>query len=193
MMRITTGTAKGTRLDAPEGLSTRPTAERTKQAIFNILQSEIEGRRVLDLFAGSGQLALEALSRGAVYAYLSDSSPDACRIIRGNIEKTRQQEKTHVACCDFRKTIRNLAGGEPFGLIFLDPPYQSRFLEEALTRIVSAGILADGGYIVCENERGDAVSAPGLVCFRDCRYGRAHITILTKEATPNESHDLGDL
>ena len=181
MMRIITGTARGVRLETLEGDATRPTAERTKEAIFSTLQFEIADRRVLDLFAGSGQLALEALSRGAAFAYLSDSSPDACAVLRRNIEKTRFTDKTHVACCDFRKTIRNLAGKEPFDLIFLDPPYRSKFIEESLTRLLSAVLIAPNGAVVCESDRPDPFSSPGLALFRHQHYGRTFVTILKKE------------
>ena len=181
MMRIITGTAKGARLETLEGDATRPTAERTKQAIFNILQFDIEGRKVLDLFGGSGQMALEALSRGADSAYIADASPEACDIIKKNARKTKLFEKVRLVTNDYKSVIRSLSGRESFHLIFLDPPYKSDYLADAVQRIVNGGLLADGGYIVCEGENPEPVTCEGLTVFRHSKYGRAYVTILEKE------------
>ena len=181
MMRIITGTARGARLETLEGETTRPTAERTKQAIFNILQFDIEGRRVLDLFGGSGQMALEALSRGAASAYIADVDRDACEVIKRNARKTKLFEKVQLVTNDYKTVLRNLAGRESFHLIFLDPPYKSDYLADAVKRIVQGGLLADGGYIVCEGETAEPVTYEGLTVFRHSKYGRAYVTILEME------------
>ncbi len=181
MMRIITGTARGARLETLEGETTRPTAERTKQAIFNILQFDIEGRKVLDLFGGSGQMALEALSRGAASAYIADVDRDACEVIKRNARKTKLFEKMQLVTSDYKTVLRNLSGRETFHLIFLDPPYKSDYLADAVRRIVQGNLLADGGYIVCESESAEPVTCEGLTVFRHSKYGRAYVTILEKE------------
>ncbi len=181
MMRIITGSAKGARLETLEGEATRPTAERTKQAVFNILQFDVEGHKVLDLFGGSGQMALEALSRGAESAYIADVNPEACEIIKRNARKTKLFEKVRLVTNDYKSVLRNLAGRETFHLIFLDPPYHSNYLEDAVKGIVRGNLLAEGGYLVCESDKAEPVTAEGLSVFRHSKYGRAYITILEKE------------
>ena len=125
MMRVITGVAKGKKLKTLEGDATRPTSERIKGAIFSSIQFEIEGRRVLDLFAGSGQMSLEALSRGAKFAVMLDSSPAAIKIITENAEKTRLAPKCLIKREDYLSYIKKNAGKQ-FDIIFLDPPYNSR-------------------------------------------------------------------
>lgn len=185
MMRIITGTARGTKLTTPEGETTRPTAERTKQAIFNILQFELIGRRALDLFAGSGQLGLEALSRGAAYAVFSDSSQEACRAIRANIAKTHMEDRSRLICGEYQSAIRTLRGGEPFDLIFLDPPYASGLLPRSLEQLMRAGLVAENAYIVCESDDKSPFQAAGLTLFRFAGYGKNVITILKKDPSAN--------
>ena len=109
-MRIITGSAKGIKLVTLEGDATRPTSERAKEALFSMIQFDIEGRRVLDLFAGSGQLGLEAISRGAEFCMFTDSSADAISIVRKNIEKTRFGENSKTAIADYRNFLRKSDG-----------------------------------------------------------------------------------
>lgn len=180
-MRIITGSARGAKLDTLEGETTRPTAERTKQAIFNIIQFDIEGRSVLDLFGGSGQLALEALSRGASGAYVCDCSADACEIIKRNARKTHLFEKMRVVCSDYKSTIKSLSGREKFNIIFLDPPYDSDCISIALRRIMEGDILAPGGYIICESDKSSPFEYEGLTLYRHNKYGKAYVTVLKKE------------
>lgn len=181
MMRIITGTARGVKLLTLEGETTRPTSERAKQAVFNTLQFEIEHRKVLDLFGGSGQLALEALSRGADSAFVCESDPSAFEIIKANAKKTRLFEKMRLVNTDYKAALRSLAGKEAFHLIFLDPPYQSEFLSDALRRIDEGGLLTEGGYVICESDRSEPYSLPDTVLYRHAKYGKAYITILYKE------------
>ena len=181
MMRIITGSAKGAHLETLTGEATRPTAERAKQAIFNVLQFDIEGRKVLDLFGGSGQMALEALSRGAESAYVADVSPEACEIIKRNARKTKLFDKMRLVTNDYQSVLRSLSGRERFHLIFLDPPYQSDYLSTAVRAIVKGDLLAEGGYLVCECEDPEPVTGEGLTVFRHNKYGRAYVTILEKE------------
>ncbi|MBE6636592.1 MAG: 16S rRNA (guanine(966)-N(2))-methyltransferase RsmD [Ruminococcaceae bacterium] len=183
MMRIITGSAKGARLETLEGETTRPTAERTKEAVFSILQFDLEGRRVLDLFGGSGQLALEALSRGAASAYIADADPAACEVIKRNARKTKLFDRMTLLCTDFKSVLRNLSGKQTFHLVFLDPPYQSGYLPTALKLLSDYGLVTEGGYVVCETESPEPLSCPGMSLFRHSKYGRAYITILEKERT----------
>ena len=129
-MRIITGSAKGVKLLTLEGLETRPTAERTKEAVFSMLQFDIEGRTVLDLFGGSGQLGLEALSRGAEFAVIVESSRQAFEVIRRNAQNVLKDEmdsRAKLMKMDYRSAVAQLAG-QKFDLVFLDPPYALRLL-----------------------------------------------------------------
>ena len=180
-MRIITGTAKGTRLETLDGETTRPTSERTKEAIFSTIPFDIEGRSVLDLFAGSGQLALEALSRGASKALLCDANPDAFEILRRNAQKTKLYERCRILKSDYKDVLRGCAGREKFDLIFLDPPYKSDMLQDALKRIDYHDLLNVSGLIICENETPEPICFDGYSILKYNKYGRACITILTKE------------
>ncbi len=180
MMRIITGSARGTRLETLEGENTRPTAERTKMAIFNTLQFDIEGRKVLDLFGGSGQMALEALSRGAVSAFICEADNAAFDIIKRNAQKTKLFDKVRLVCTDYKSALRSLSGKEKFNIIFLDPPYNSDYLSDALKKIVDGDLIENGGYVVCESDKSEPFTAPGLPVYKHAKYGKAYITILEK-------------
>ena len=182
MMRIITGSARGMKLETLEGEATRPTAERTKMAIFNILQFDIEGRKVLDLFGGSGQMALEALSRGASGAFICEASNDAFDVIKRNAQKTKLFDKVRLVCTDYKSALRSLSGRERFNIIFLDPPYKSDYMKDALIKIVDGDLLENGGYIVCESDQSEPFEADGTTLYKHARYGRAYITILEKNA-----------
>ncbi len=179
-MRIITGTARGTRLETLEGERTRPTAERTKQAIFNILQFDIEGRMVLDLFGGSGQMALEALSRGACGAYVCDSSPEACEVIKRNARKTHLFEKMRLVCNDYKATLKNLSGRESFDIVFLDPPYDSDAILISLKKLSEGRLVRDGGFVVCESSKDTIFSCEGFSLVKHSKYGKAYVTVLQK-------------
>ena len=183
MMRIITGTARGVKLETLDGETTRPTSERAKEAVFSMLQFDIENRSVLDLFGGSGQLALEALSRGAEKAFISDSDQSACEVIKRNAKKTKLFDRTRVVCSDCRAVIRNLSGREKFGLIFLDPPYKSGLVPEMLERLEKYGLVAEGGLIVCESDAEQPFSLPGYELKKHAKYGRAYVTVLRKQCS----------
>ena len=181
-MRIIAGSARGTRLETLEGESTRPTSERAKEAVFSMLQFELRGRRVLDLFAGSGQLALEALSRGAERALLCDASDKAMEIVRRNVEKTRMGDRCTLRTGDYAAICRSL-GGEKFDLVFLDPPYAQHLVCPALRVLLQIGALETDALIVCESEEADIFERDEALraCFevrRAAKYGVAHITVL---------------
>lgn len=183
-MRIISGKAKGRRLIAPKGEHTRPTAERVKEAVFSMIQFELADTRVLDLFGGSGQMALEALSRGAATAVICDSDKAAIAAIRANAESTGLGENLRVFETDYQALIRTYHSKTAFDVIFLDPPYAKNLLPDALDRLSRAGMIAPGGIVICESDADRPVEYPGLVLRRFARYGRIFITVLVNEVNP---------
>ena len=184
MMRIITGSAKGVRLETLEGENTRPTSERIKEAVFSAIQFEVEGCRVLDLFAGSGQMGLEALSRGAESCMFTDSSPEAIAIVKKNIEKTKFTDRCRYLISDYRNYIRKAANEKEFDLIFIDPPYADNSVGDALERILKANLAARGCIIVCESGSEDIFAqreelASRFEIKKSARYSKSFITILT--------------
>ena len=185
MMRIITGRAKGVRLETLEGITTRPTSERVKEALFSTLQFDLQGRSVLDLFAGSGQLSLEAISRGAASAVMVDRSKDAVRIIKKNIEKTKLSDMCEVHNCEFKEYILKNKG-KKFDIVFIDPPYAAGLYEECIALLLSCDMLKPSSMVVCESECDDLLSnAPEIYAqleiLKHTRYGRAAITIFKKK------------
>lgn len=182
-MRIITGSAKGINLQTLEGDATRPTSARAKEALFSMLQFDIEGRRVLDLFGGSGQLGLEALSRGAASCIFVDAAPAAVSVIRKNIEKTGFADRAQVKEADYRNFLRKCRE-DGFDLVFLDPPYAADLLCDALLRLTESGLLHRGCILACESETGgilerDARVAAAYKPLKSSHYGRVHIDLLT--------------
>ena len=176
-MRIITGKAKGARLETLDGLATRPTSEKVKEAVFSMIQFETEGRRVLDLFAGSGQLSLEALSRGAKEAVFVDSSKQAAEIIIRNEVKPKLFAQVKIFTEDYKSAIRKLEGGERFDIVFCDAPYAAKLTGDAIARTLDAGLLSDSGVVVCESDEPEPIMHPGLLVRRHNRYGRTYITV----------------
>lgn len=157
MMRIITGSARGVKLETLEGDATRPTTERVKEALFSMLQFDLEGREVLDLFAGSGQLGLEALSRGAAGAVFVDESRKAADVVLANAKKARLSDRCRVTAMDYKSYLRGRLA-RTFDIVFLDPPYASGFLADAL-RVLSKGeLLSHGALIACECDTTVAVT-----------------------------------
>lgn len=147
-MRVITGTARGRKLREPEGMASRPTTDNVKESMFNLIQFDIEGRRVLDLFAGTGQLGIEALSRGARSAVFVDESRAAVQLVRTNLAHCRLQGDVVQG-----ESLGYLRTCGKFDLIFLDPPYDTGLLDKALANVVQFDTLAEGGIIVCESRR----------------------------------------
>lgn len=180
-MRIITGSARGKRLQTPEGLHTRPTSDRVKQSLFNIIQFDIEGRKVLDLFGGSGQLGLEAMSRGAASCVIVEGDRSAQKAIEANIRNCGFDRSCQLIKGDaFRFLERQKPGA--YHLIFLDPPYGGELLNRAIAEICRIDILAEGGIMVCESAADDVVlpvQAPYRV-VKQYRYGHTDLTIITK-------------
>ena len=187
MMRIITGRARGIQLVTLEGDMTRPTSERAKMAIFSSLQFELEGRRVLDLFAGSGQMGLEAVSRGAAHAILVDQSKDAVKIIQKNAEKTKLTEDCTVICSDFSEFLRQRRGKEPFDIVFIDPPYAMKACKAAVEAVLENRLLKPHGILVLESAEPDPLGtgtplAEKFETVKFARYGAAYVNILTPKA-----------
>ena len=150
-MRIISGKARGTKLYTLEGENTRPTLDRVKESIFNIIQNEIEGAKILDLFAGSGAIGLEFLSRGAEKAILCDKSKDAINIIKKNIEKTHMEEKAQIINLDFEKCLDKLKN-QQFDIIYLDPPYATDYILKSLKKIIELDIAKEESLIIIETD-----------------------------------------
>ena len=184
MMRIITGRARGTKLSSPKGENTRPTAERTKEAVFSMLQFDLAGKEILDLFAGSGQMGLEALSRGAAHATLCDRSREAIEVIRANALKTRLAPMCDVVCSDHASLLRSLRRKKQMDIVFLDPPYALGLVPESLRMLVEYGLLRNGAKLVCETAAPeDVFSSDGWLAahfeiLRATHYGVAYVTIL---------------
>lgn len=151
MMRIITGSAKGKKLQSLEGDATRPTSERIKEAVFSSIQFDVEGRRVLDLFAGSGQMGLEALSRGAEKATFIDLSREAMEIVKQNCRTTGFFDRSHFLVSDWRNYIRKASGREQFDLVFVDPPYAMQCCADAAAYLAKTELIIPGAIVVLES------------------------------------------
>ena len=176
-MRIISGTARGRKLKEPQGMDTRPTTDKVKESLFNIIQFELEGRRVLDLYAGTGQLGLEALSRGAERCVFVDQRREAAALVKENIKLCRFEDRSRVVqeeSLSFLSACR-----EKFDVVFLDPPYQSGLLEKSLEQLIRFDILREHGIIVCES--GAEWTVPPLVppyeAGREYRYGQIKLSL----------------
>lgn len=148
-MRVITGVARGKRLETAEGREVRPTSERVKEGLFSSIQFDIEGRKVLDLFAGSGQLGIEALSRGAEYAVFVDNSPTSADMVSRNLKNTGLEAKSKVIKGDYNAFL--LGNQELFDYVFIDPPYASGLLEKALLQVQKS--VSEHGVIICEHPK----------------------------------------
>jgi len=183
-MRVITGTARGRKLRDLPGLDTRPTTDKVKESMFNIVQFDVEGRKVLDLFSGTGQLGIEALSRGAASCVFVDSSRGAARVIEENLRLTGLDGRARVVQGDALGFLG--ACRDKFALAFLDPPYDSLLLEQALFRMAEIDIMQENGIIVCESAAG--ASLPALrdpyARGREYRYGKIKLTIYQRSAAP---------
>ena len=180
-MRVITGKARGVALKTPDGLHTRPTADRVKEALFSIIQFDIPGAKVLDLFGGIGQLGIEALSRNAASAVFVDEREDACKLIKENLKRTRLEQSARVVRSDYLSFLNSCR--EKFDIILLDPPYAEIFLENSLKRITEIDILQSGGIIVCERplEKELSWSFPGYSRSKDYKYGKTLLTLYRKD------------
>ena len=182
-MRIISGTAKGTKLYTLNGENTRPTLDRVKESLFNIIRDKIDESSVLDLFAGSGAIGLEFASRGASKVYLCDKSKEACTVIERNIEKTHLESRVLLYNMDFIYLIEKLKG-KVFDIIYLDPPYKTDFIKKALTKLIECGCIKKETLIIAETDEEERVIEQlnniDIEIIDKRKYGRAHILFLKK-------------
>lgn len=177
-MRVITGKARGRKLKEPQGYDIRPTTDQVKEAIFNICQFDIEGRAVLDLFGGTGQLGIEAASRGAARVDIVDQSKDALKLIRDNVKTVGLDIRVLQA-----DAISYLRSCGRYDLIFIDPPYDTALAAEAVKAVKEFDILSDGGIMICETRAETDLPEPGApyVKRKEYRYGKVKLTTFVKE------------
>lgn len=186
IMRVISGIARGTKLNSIESLSTRPTLDRVKESLFNILQNKIENTAILDLFSGSGAIAIEFLSRGAKQAYLCENNYAAIKMIYANLDKTRLKEKAIVMSKDYKKALESFKKENiQFDFIFLDPPYQTDYAVDATKRILSLDLLKEKGIIIIEtdDEKRELLELEKInIQIDDIRkYGRVSLLFLSRK------------
>ncbi len=175
-MRIIAGTARGRTFEAPKGIDTRPTLDRVRENVFNILQMKVRGARVLDLFSGSGAMAFEAVSRGAEEAVLVDCSRAANAVQRQNVEKLRMADRCRLLLCDWQLAVRQLAAqGETFDVVFLDPPYAMHDMSGVMSAL--RPLLKKDAVILLEHEAKTFPATPdGFVLYDSRKYGIAGVS-----------------
>ena len=180
-MRVITGKARGVALKTPEGLTTRPTADRVKEALFSIINFDIPDAEVLDLFGGTGQLGIEAISRGAKSAVFVDAGEKACALIKENLRRTKLEGQGSVVRSDYLQYLSHCR--EKFSIVFLDPPYAEEFLENSLKKLSEIDILKSNGIIVCERPLGKELpwEIPGFTRSKDYKYGKTLLTLYRKD------------
>ncbi|MEE0867806.1 MAG: 16S rRNA (guanine(966)-N(2))-methyltransferase RsmD [Clostridia bacterium] len=179
-MRVISGTVRGMKLLSPEGTGTRPTLDRVKESVFNIIMQEVNGATVLDLFAGSGALGIEALSRGAIHADFADSSSEAVDCIKKNISNAKFEDKSYVFYGDsflFLEKTRRV-----YDLIFLDPPYSANLVYKATEKLFENNLVDENSHIVLEWDYADGMPKffSGFTPVKEKKYGRVGIAILKK-------------
>ncbi len=177
-VRVISGSARGLKLNTPGDDRVRPTTDRVKESMFNIVQDWVYDSQVLDLFAGSGALGIEALSRGASQAVFCDNSLDSIKIIKSNIEKARVVDRSQIVSGDFKRCLRDMeAKNQSFDMIFVDPPYYEGLFEEVLDTIRSCKILKKDGIVIVEHDAKKPIGqVEGLEVYKEKKYG---ITMLT--------------
>ncbi len=177
-MRVISGNARGKRLEAVPGMDTRPTTDRVKESVFNILQFRVIGASMLDLFAGTGQMGIEALSRGAARAVFVDQSPRAMHVIQKNIAAAHMQARAETIQADFVRALEQLRG-QMFDILFLDPPYGGKTLNFALKYVELFDILSLDGIILCESSVDDIIVCPDSFSVKKIyRYGTICLTAM---------------
>ncbi len=176
-MRVISGQARGLKLVSPEGLDTRPTTDRVKESMFNIISPYLPAEDILDLFSGSGALGIEALSRGSKHGVFVEHNTSAQKILNHNLERSRQAQKSNVYLGDAFTYI--LQSNEKFDIIFLDPPYNTGLLNKALDQIFKKELLKPDGIIVAESEAGgEAPDTNNFKIIKSAKYGKTMVYIL---------------
>ena len=185
-MRVISGTARGTKLNSIDSLNTRPTLDRVKESLFNIIQNKIEDSIVLDLFGGSGAIGIEFISRGCKKAYFCEKSHNAVKMIYQNLKKTRFENKSEIFEEDYKKCLEELRKRNiKLDIVFIDPPYEADLSAKAVDQIISADLLNKEGIIIIETdeEQRDLKELEKLqVEIYDLRkYGRVHLIFLNRK------------
>ena len=185
-MRIISGTARGTKLFTLEGLDTRPTLDRVKEPLFNIINFDLEDAVVLDLFAGSGALGLEAISRGAKKVFLCEKNRNAANIVEKNIEKTKFQDQAILIRNDFEKAISFIEQlNEKIDVVFIDPPYKTNLIKKSLEKILDSDILNDDFIIIAETDEPERIlkdiNILNINVFDTRKYGRVSLIFLNRK------------
>ncbi len=183
-MRVITGIARGRKLTTPAGLDTRPTSDMTKEAVFSILQNVVENSDTLDLFAGSGQMGIEALSRGGRSATFIDSDPKAIAAVKENLKACGMTEHSKVSLMDSLSYIQNT--NSKFDIAFLDPPYGKQMVDAVLPHV--AARMKEDGVILCETEKQEVLpqEAGDFAIAKEYRYGKAKITLYRRKKGEGE-------
>ncbi len=180
-MKVISGKWKGQTILGLPNSKTRPTMDRVKESLFAMIQEDIQDSTLLDLFSGSGNLAIEALSQGARFAYCNDRDKKAGQIIRKNIEKFSLEEDIHFLNLDFKKCLQILhEQKQTFDIIFLDPPYQTPYIKESLQYIDQFHLLNSKGKIICETDQLEKVPIKNWNVWKEKKYGDKYIVILEK-------------
>lgn len=181
-MRVISGKCRGTHLAAPEGMETRPTTDRIKETLFNMISFDIPECRFLDIFSGSGGIAIESLSRGAKQAVLVDQGPKALACIRENLEKTKLKDSAQIMACSAQDAIRTLGNRkDKFDIIFMDPPYALEGIDELIKMIAEFDLLEEEGYIILERSTKSIVNLPqNLVLWKEKVYKTTTLSFIKK-------------
>ena len=183
-MRVVSGSARGCKLSSPEGMDTRPTTDRIKETLFNIISPEIYDCRFLDVFSGSGAIGIEALSRGAQKAVFVENAQSAIKVIEANLEKTRLKDKAEILKTDALKAVEMLkAKNEKFDIVFMDPPYMKDLAWPVIKAIKAGGILNDEGIIIVEeSSEAEIPEIEGLRVYRTKDFKTTVMSFWTQEA-----------
>lgn len=180
-MRVISGRCRGTHLEAPEGMNTRPTTDRIKETLFNMIAFDVPECDFLDLFSGSGAMAIEALSRGGHHAVLVEKDNKALACIGRNLEKTRLKEKVQILNCDVCEALKRLEGRK-FDIIFMDPPYALENIEEVIEIIAKNELLKEEGYIILERSTKTIVKLPqNLVLWKEKQYKTTTLSFIRRD------------
>ena len=184
-MRVISGTSRGKKLIALDSQNTRPTLDRVKESLFNILQNNVKDAVVLDLFAGTGALGIEALSRGAKEAIFCDHSQDAINVIKKNIEGTKNVEKSEVINKDYNVVLEKLINeNKKIDIIFLDPPYKTNFAIIALQKIIMSNLLTEDGIVIIETDditkENEILKIKNIEIFDKRKYGSVWLIFIRK-------------
>lgn len=183
-MRVISGKARGLKLNTPKNQDVRPTTDRVKESLFNIINFDIMDSKVLDLFAGTGSLGIECLSRGASKCVFVDKSKESMAIVKSNIKKARVENESITMNIDFKSAILSLGNkGEKFNIIFMDPPYYKNMFEDALSMVDQNNLLEEDGVIVVEHDTKDSFpeNIGRLYKSRDKKYGKTTLTFYKME------------